>query len=133
MKPQLKPVLAIAAVVLLAPTVALATPGNGHGKGQGGPEYAPSPPPQGNAYGRYCQDESKKHLKGEKGTAFSRCVTSVAQAANHPKRSPGQVCKGKSKKHAKGEKGTEFSRCVDAVAHLRRDERREEREEQQQP
>jgi hypothetical protein len=26
-----------------------------------------------------CQNESKKHVKGEKGTAFSRCVKAVAQ------------------------------------------------------
>lgn len=26
------------------------------------------------AYGRYCRAQSKKHAKGEKGTAFSRCV-----------------------------------------------------------
>lgn len=50
-----------------------------------GPNYAPEHPdhptttPKGNAYGFYCKGKSKKHVKGEKGTAFSRCVKSVAQ------------------------------------------------------
>lgn len=110
-----------------------------HGKGASngnGPTYAPSEPTPGpkaglpekaKAYGRYCQGKSKKHVKGEKGTEFSRCVTSVAQAASHPGMAPGKACKGKSKKHAKGEKGTEFSRCVKSVSELRQHEREEEK------
>ena len=31
------------------------------------------------AYGKYCQGQSKKHVKGVKGTPFSRCVVGVAQ------------------------------------------------------
>jgi hypothetical protein len=96
-----------------------------------GPIYAPGNPTPGpkaglpekaKAYGRYCQGESKKHVKGEKGTAFSRCVTAMARAANNPDLSPGQACKGESKKHVKGEKGTAFSRCVKAAARLRKDQ-----------
>lgn len=140
MKAYLKFAITIGVLALVVPAMAIATPGNGqgqgqeHGNGQGqGPEYNPAPPsqPSGNAYGRYCQGESKKHAKGEKGTAFSRCVTTVAHAAQHPNQAPGQVCKGESKKHVKGEKGTAFSRCVKATAKLRHDERKKEREEQQ--
>jgi hypothetical protein len=29
--------------------------------------------------GQVCKGESRKHVKGEKGTAFSRCVKHVAQ------------------------------------------------------
>jgi hypothetical protein len=94
----------------------------------GGPEYHPSPPSHAKANGFYCKGKSKKHVKGEKGTEFSRCVTALAKAKSDDTLSPGQACKGKSKEHVKGEKGTEFSRCVTAVAHLRRDERRAERE-----
>jgi hypothetical protein len=57
------------------------------GKGQGqGPVYTPGEgtpgpkdglPAKAKAYGRHCQGESKKHIKGEKGTAFSRCVKAV--------------------------------------------------------
>ena len=107
-----------------------------HGKGQGnGPTYAPGNPTPGpnatlpekaQAYGRYCQGESKQHVKGEKGTAFSRCVTAMAKAANNEKMSPGQACKGQSKKHVKGEKGTAFSRCVKAAVKLRHEQQQEQ-------
>jgi hypothetical protein len=89
------------------------------------PEYGPStthPSPKGKAYGFYCRGESKKHVKGEKGTAFSRCVKAMARAAQHKHMPPGRACKGTSKKHVKGEKGTAFSRCVKDVAQLRKDE-----------
>ncbi len=142
MKAYLRLSAVVAVLALSIPAIAFATPGNGKGKGQGhgqgqeqgqGPNYTPasSPPEQAKAYGRYCQGESKKHVKGEKGTAFSRCVTNMAHAAEHPSQAPAKVCQGESKKHVKGEKGTAYSRCVKSTAHLRRDERRKEREEQQ--
>jgi hypothetical protein len=111
------------------------TPPYGNGQGQG-PTYTPDEgtpgpkaglPEKAKAYGRYCQGESKKHVKGEKGTAFSRCVNNMAQAATQKSKSPGQVCKGESKKHVKGEKGTAFSRCVKAVNDLRKKEREKEK------
>lgn len=52
------------------------------------PTYTPSEPTPGPkdglpakamAYGRYCKGESKEHVKGEKGTAFSRCVKAVVE------------------------------------------------------
>jgi hypothetical protein len=132
----------IAAVVgvlaLTAAPAASAAPPEGtppHGKGQGnGPVYTPGDPgnptpgpkaglpAQAKAYGRYCKTASKKHVKGEKGTEFSRCVKAMAKAATNEDLSPGQACKGLSKKHVKGEKGTEFSRCVKAAAKLRGDQ-----------
>lgn len=104
--------------------------GASHGKGNG-PEYTPAKPTPGpkaglpakaKAYGRYCQDESKKHVAGQKGTPFSQCVTAMAKAAKDEELSPGQACKGMSKKHVKGEKGTPFSRCVTAAAKLRKEQ-----------
>lgn len=98
-----------------------------------GPEYKPAPPPpppaHAKAHGKRCQGKSKKHVKGEKGTEFSRCVRALKKAENNPHMPPGQVCKKESKKHVKGKKGTPFSRCVKAVAQLRREERRKAREE----
>jgi len=129
---HLKVLLAVGILALTVPALALATPGNGkghaNGHGQGsGPGYNPAPPPAPStppkAYGKYCQGESKQHVKGEKGTAFSRCVTNLAHAAQHPGQSPAKVCKDESKKHVKGEKGTAYSRCVKATAKLRHDER----------
>lgn len=96
-----------------------------------GPTYAPAEPPppdHAKANGVRCKGESKEHVKGEQGTAFSRCVKNMAQATNHKNMAPGQVCKGESKKHAKGEKGTAFSRCVHKVVALRKEERKKEKE-----
>ena len=101
--------------------------------GATGPEYAPEHPthptttPKGHAYGYYCKGKSKKHVQGEKGTEFSRCVQSLKQADNQDL-TPRQACKDESKKHVKGVKGTDFSNCVKTVAHMQRDQRREERE-----
>jgi hypothetical protein len=74
---------------------------------------------KGKAYGKACQGQSKQHVKGEKGTAFSRCVTAMAKAATDDSTTPRKACAGLSKKHVKGEKGTAFSRCVKAAAKLR--------------
>jgi len=91
------------------------------------PEYKPDTPkgpktaPKGKAYGYYCRGESKKHVKGEKGTAFSRCVKRLKHADNHENMNPKKACKSLSKKHVKGEKGTEFSRCIKKVNEMRKD------------
>jgi hypothetical protein len=98
-----------------------------------GPNYAPEHPthpthpstPKGNAYGKYCQGKSKKHVKGEKGTEFSRCVRTMKQADNQDL-TPKQACKDESKEHVKGEKGTAYSRCVKAVAQMKKDKAEEE-------
>jgi hypothetical protein len=79
-----------------------------------------APPAHAKAYGRYCQNESRRHVPGEKGTPFSRCVTAMAKAAHG--QSPAAACAGLSKKHVDGEPGTPFSRCVVAAAHLKRDQ-----------
>ncbi|HMJ74211.1 MAG TPA: hypothetical protein VK471_12725 [Solirubrobacterales bacterium] len=144
MKTMLKIALVTAALALACGSAALAAgkpegpPPHGKGAANGkGPTYTPSEPTPGpkaglpakaKAYGRYCQGESKQHVKGEKGTAFSRCVNNMAQAASHDGMAPGRVCKGESKKHVKGEKGTAFSRCVKAVVALRHKEHEEEKE-----
>lgn len=136
MRTQLR-IAAITGILALSATPALAagphegSPPYGHGHGKG-PAYTPADPTPGpkaglpekaKAYGRYCQGKSKKHVKGEQGTEFSRCVTTMARAANNGKMPPGRACKGESKKHVKGEKGTAFSRCVKAVAQLRKEEK----------
>jgi hypothetical protein len=103
------------------------------------PEYHPEHPsshpphpttaPKGHAYGYWCKGESKKHVKGEKGTAFSRCVRAHRRAANQPSLTPRQACKDLNKRHDRsgkhvshGDKGTAFSRCVKSVAEQRQEE-----------
>ncbi|HEY5816715.1 MAG TPA: hypothetical protein VIS95_10320 [Solirubrobacterales bacterium] len=133
MKLMVKIALVTGALALACGGAALAAQPEGVPKGKG-PTYTPADPPKGgpaskgNAYGYHCKGESKKHVEGEKGTAFSRCVKNMAQAAKQKSKAPGQICKGESRKHVKGEKGTAFSRCVKAVNALRKEERQKEKE-----
>lgn len=131
-----------ALVLVLAPAALATQPTEPGGQGRG-PQYTPETPQpekpetpgpnaplpeKAKAYGVYCKNESRKHVKGEKGTAFSRCVTAMARAATNEDLTPRQACKGESRKHVKGEKGTAFSRCVTAAAKLRKDEREEQQD-----
>lgn len=86
------------------------------------PPASASPPAKAKAYGKHCQNQSKKHVEGEKGTPFSKCVTAMAKLANGTTKNPRAACKDESKKHVKGEKGTPFSRCVSAGAKLLNDQ-----------
>jgi hypothetical protein len=86
------------------------------------PPASASLPAKAKAYGRYCQNQSKKHVAGEKGTPFSKCVTAMAKLANGTTKNPRTACKDESKKHVAGEKGTPFSRCVSAGAKLLNDQ-----------
>lgn len=98
----------------------------------GGPNYHPEQPnhppqgpktaPKGHAYGYYCRGESKKHVKGEKGTAFSRCVKAMARADKNDNLNAKKACKALSKKHIKGVKGTPFTKCVQGVNQMRSEE-----------
>ncbi len=98
MKLQTKVAATLAALVLtVVPATVVANPPAGHGNGHGnGPEYNPAPekpektpgpsagmPEKAKAYGVYCKGQSKKHVKGETGTAFSRCVKGVAKLRKH--------------------------------------------------
>lgn len=152
MKPHLKIAL-VTGVLALSATPALAhgkpegvpshEKGNSAGSQGNGPEYVPAEngngtpgpkaglPEKAKAYGRYCKGQSRKHVKGEKGTPFSQCVTAMAKTANHEKMNPARACKQMSRKHVKGEKGTPFSRCVKGAAKLRRRQHEEEQQEEQ--
>ena len=119
-------VIAGSLALAAAPAMALAIPPSTVGHGNG-PNYASEPPgptaplpEKANAYGVYCQGQSKKHVDGQKGTPFSQCVTAMAKAAHNERLSARQACKGMSKKHLKGQKGTPFSHCVTAAAKLRK-------------
>ena len=68
--------------------------------------------------GKACQGESKKHVKGQKGTPFSQCVTAMAHLQNGTAKTAKEACKGLSKKHVSGMKGTPYSECIVAAAQL---------------
>ncbi len=110
----------VAALLTAPATATAAKPTPTAPKGQG----------QAKAYGKYCQGESKKHVEGEKGTAFSRCVTAMAKAdpEGTEAKKPKKACKGLSKEHVKGEKGTAYSRCVVAAAQLQKDKEEQDSE-----
>ncbi len=110
----------VAALLAAPATATAAKPTPTATKGQG----------QAKAYGKYCQAESKKHVAGEKGTAFSRCVRAMAKADPEGTEAlkPKQACKGLSKEHVKGEKGTAYSRCVVAAAQLQKDKEEQDSE-----
>jgi len=118
-------VLTGALALVLAPSAALA---QGVDYAPAHPEHPAHPTPgpkaslpeKAQAYGVYCRGFSKKHVKGEKGTAFSRCVTAMAKATTDDGTTAREACRGLSKKHVKGEKGTPFSRCVVAAAQAKK-------------
>lgn len=83
------------------------------------------------AYGQYCQGQSRKPVKGERGSAFSRCVTAMAKLANGKAKNPRTACEGLSKKRVEGERGTPFSQCVKGGARLLRDQREQADAEEQ--
>ena len=132
MKTYLKLTVVVGALALAMVPAAFAVQPADPGSQGNGPKYAPekpetpgpgaSLPEKAKAYGVYCKGESKKHVKGEKGTAFSRCVTAMAKAAKNERMAARKACKGLSKEHVKGEQGTEFSRCVKAAAQVRKDQ-----------
>ncbi len=86
------------------------------------PPQGPKSAPKGKAYGYYCRGQSRKHVKGEKGTAFSRCVKAMAQADKNENLNARKACKSLSRKHVKGVKGTPFTKCVHGVNQMRREE-----------
>ena len=113
---KLRIAVAIAALALTASPAALAAGkpqgvpphGQGHGAGPGVTytpgEGTPGPktglPEKAKAYGRYCRGESKEHVKGEKGTAFSRCVHDVVKLRQQERR---EAREARQKEHEENE------------------------------
>jgi len=117
------------ATLMLMATPAFAAPGNvpdNEGTANATAQQAKTPGPNASAkskakaYGKFCADQSKKHVKGTKGTPFSRCVTAMAKVANDKTISAKSACKTLSKKHVKGTKNTPFSKCIHAANDLRK-------------
>lgn len=117
--------LVTTAAFLVVPAWAIAASPNGHpnngnhGNGHGVTGATGAPGARGEAYGRACQSQSKKHVAGQQGTPFSQCVHAMKLLDTGKAKNPAQACKGLSKKHVKGTKGTPYSRCVVAAAKLR--------------
>lgn len=116
----MKIVLTILASAALLVPASSALAGDHPGQAQGPKQAKEKKVSKAKAYGKHCQGQSKKHVKGEKGTAFSRCVTAMAKADRNEKLTAREACRTLSKRHVKGEKGTPFSRCVVGVAQMRK-------------
>jgi hypothetical protein len=114
--------VAILAIVVACVVAPLAFGGNPNKPSSSQPGPNASLPAKAKAYGRYCQNQSKTHVAGQKGTPFSQCVTAMAKLATGTSSSPTAACSTMSKKHVAGEKGTPFSRCVAAGAKLLKDQ-----------
>jgi hypothetical protein len=124
---------AIAGTLALASSPAAASPPPNHAHGMppndhgtvhkpAGPGPRAGLPATGKAYGRYCRGESKKHVKGMKGTPFSQCVTAMAKLAKGETKSPHSSCTSEPKTHVEGHKGTPYSLCVAGGARLLEDQ-----------
>jgi hypothetical protein len=121
--------IATTAAMVAAPAWALPSqvPAN-HGSSGHNPHAQSTPgpnaslPAKANAYGFYCQKESKKHIAGQHGTPFSQCVTALAKLATGATTNPAAACAKESKKHVAGQHGTPFSQCVSAAAKLKASE-----------
>lgn len=120
-------VLATAGVAVAAPT---GNPGHGNQDSTQSTSTATTTtttpggqavPANAKAYGVYCQNQSKTHVAGQKGTPFSQCVTAMAKLAKGSTDSPKVACAAISKKHVAGQKGTPYSNCVAAGAKLLKD------------
>jgi hypothetical protein len=106
--------------LVVSPAAALAS-GSPSDAGQPGP--GASLPAKAKAYGRYCQNQSKKDVAGQRGTPFSQCVTAMAKLAHGSTTSPRTACAAMSKQHVAGQKGTPFSKCVAGGAKLMKDQK----------
>ena len=126
------------------------TGGDDHGNNQGGGSNdggnpqppveqsstetpAPTPtgtgatPPKGRALGFYCKGESKKRVKGLKGTPFSHCVTAMSRLKGKKANSPAKACRGLPKTKVKGMKKTPYALCVSGGKNLLADSKKSAR------
>ena len=90
------------------------------GAGQPGPRASHAA--KAKAYGHYCQNQSKRHIAGQKGTPFSQCVTAMAKLATGQMSSPWAACLALSRKHVPGATGIPFTNCVLAGRKLLNDQ-----------
>lgn len=78
-----------------------------------------APPAALRAYGKYCKEESRKHVAGRAGTPFSLCVAAMAELASGTTTSWKTACAPLSKKHVRGRRSTPYGLCLWAAAQMR--------------
>lgn len=70
------------------------------------------------AYGKLCQNQSKKRVSGPTGTPFSRCVRAMGRLASGQTRSSRIACVTLTRKGAPGARRSPFDNCVAAGSRL---------------
>src|SRR5712691_9041045 len=81
-------------------------------------------PAKAKAYGRYCQNQSKKHVAGTAGTPFSQCVTAMAKLAHGSTTSPRTACAALSKQNVPRQRGTPYRKYVAGGAKLLKNQKK---------
>ena len=69
-------------------------------------------PPTTHALGYYCKGQSKRHVRGQKRTPFSQCVSAMGKLSKGSSSSARAACKGMSHRHVTGAKSTPYALCV---------------------
>lgn len=64
------------------------------------------------AAGYYCKGESKRHVRGFKGTPFGQCVGAMMRLKATNGLSPRKACSSVTKRHFPGMKKTPYALCV---------------------
>lgn len=82
---------------------------------------APGTDSKAQSNGRYCRAESRKRVRGQKGTPFSRCASAMAKLRSGAATTPAAACKGLSRRRVRGQSGSAYGRCVSAGRRLRAD------------
>lgn len=82
------------------------------------PIHGAAPTSDARAYGKHCQNQSKKRVAGSRQTSFSRCVAAMGRLARAQSRSPRTACAALSRKRAPGARPSPFQSCVAAGSKL---------------
>jgi hypothetical protein len=79
---------------------------------QASPEQPKSSPQPAHALGWYCKGESKRHVRGQKRTPFSQCVSAMGRLQSGKSKTARGACLPLSHKKFPGMKQTPFAVCV---------------------
>lgn len=111
MRFSLRPLVATIATCCL-----LALPGPAAAQGTTDPQSRPADAVHPAAY--YCRGESKRHVRGQKRTPFSQCVSAMVKLRNGSATSAAGACRALSRRHANGMKRTPYAVCVAGAKRL---------------
>lgn len=62
--------------------------------------------------GYYCKGELKRHVRGQKRTPFSQCVTAMGKLSKGSSSSAAAACRGLPRRRVSGARSTPYALCV---------------------